>query len=147
MPALLVRLSAAVAPLLAGFALLAGAAAAGAAEEDPHDLSQYLWTARPIVIFADTPNDPRLLRQLRDLEAAREQLDDRDVVVIVDTDPGPSRFETTPLREQFRPHDFNILLIDKDGEIKLRRPSPVTASQLIRMIDRQPLRQQELGRR
>lgn len=138
----MLRLAASAAAALAALVL---AVPVMAQEEDP--LAQYLWMARPIVIFADTPNDPRLLHQLREIEGSRDLLEERDVVVIVDTEPGPSRFDTTPLRTKFRPHGFNILLIDKDGEVKLRRPSPVTGSQLARMIDRLPLRQQEMGRR
>ncbi len=130
--------------LVAGLA--AGAAqAADAGHEDP--LAEFLWTARPLVIFANNALDPRLLRQLRDIEGRQQDLDERDVVVIVDTTPGPSRFDDTPLRMKFRPHDFNVILVGKDGEVKKRSPSPVSGAQLVRMIDRLPLRQEELGRR
>lgn len=126
--------------------LMAGAAqAADAGSEDP--LAEYLWTARPLVIFANNERDPRLLRQLRDIESRQQDLEDRDVVVIVDTTPGPSRFDDTPLRMKFRPHDFNVILVGKDGEVKKRSPSPVSGAQLVRLIDRLPLRQEELGRR
>ncbi len=132
---------------LIGSACLA-AGAVRAADADPETpLAEFLWTARPLLIFADNENDPRLLRQLREIESRREDLDLRDVVVIVDAAPGPSRFDTTPLRKRFRPHDFNVILMGKDGEVKRRSPSPVSGSQLVRLIDRLPLRQQELGRR
>lgn len=129
-------------------AALAVAPALAVAQDDADQpLEEYMWVARPVIVFAQTPNDPRLLHQLRELDGAREALEARDVVVLVDTDPGPSRFETTALRTKFRPHDFNVLLIDKDGEVKLRRPNPISGAQLVRMIDRLPLRQQETGRR
>lgn len=125
-------------------ALPFGAAAADAdAGADP--LADLLWTKRPLIIFADSPRDPRLERQLKALEREREELEKRDVVIIVDTEPGPSRFDTTPLREKFRPHDFNVLLIGKDGSVKMRRPVVVTAFDVMRLIDRLPMRKEEIG--
>ncbi len=128
--------------LLGALPLRAGAAGANA---EPDPLADLLWVKRPLIIFADSPRDPRLDRQLRALEREREELEKRDVVIIVDTDPGPSRFDTTPLREKFRPHDFNVLLIDKDGSVKMRRPVVVTAFDVMRLIDRLPSRREEIG--
>ena len=103
--------------------------------------------ARPIIVFANSDRDPRFVRQLDELESVRDALEERDVVILLDTEPGPSRFDTTELRKKFRPHDFNLILVGKDGEVKKRSPSVVTGSQLVRQIDRLPLRQQEMGRR
>lgn len=110
-------------------------------------LAQYLWVARPVVIFADSDRDPRVELQLEQFERDRAELEVRDVVVILDTEPGPSRSDTTPLRARFRPHGFNVLLIDKDGQVKMRRPGVVSASDLMRLIDRLPSRQEEMGSR
>ena len=142
--------TAAPAPAPAPGIVMAQAAGAGPdAATDPNadPLEAYLWTARPIIIFAPNDRDPRLVHQLREIERVQDDLDAREAVVIVDAEPGPSRSETTALRRKFRPHDFNLLLIGKDGEIKRRSPSPVSGSQLVRQIDRLPIRQQELGRR
>ena len=49
-------------------------------------LAEYRWVARPIVIFAESPLDPRVAQQIERLEARQSELEDRDVVVIVDTD-------------------------------------------------------------
>ena len=116
--------------------------------EDPNadPLEKFLWTARPIVIFADNDRDPRLAHQLREIARVQADLDARDAVVIVDTDPGPSRVDTTALRRKFRPHDFNLILIGKDGQVKRRSPQPVSGAQLVRQIDRLPIRLQEMGR-
>jgi hypothetical protein len=118
-----------------------------AADANADPLADLLWVKRPLIIFADNPSDPRLDRQLRALEREREELEKRDVVIIVDTEPGPSRFETTALRQKFRPHDFNVLLVGKDGSVKMRRPVVVTAFDVMRLIDRLPLRQEEINRR
>ncbi len=137
---------------LAAFGLVAAASAAALdistpAPDDKAPLAPYLGEKRPVVIFADNDRDPRLDRQLRALEREAKELEDRDVIILVDTTPGPSRFDTTPMRERFRPHGFNILLVDKDGSVKMRRPNVVSANDVMRMIDRTPLRQQEMGRR
>ncbi len=134
--------------LLAALAALplAGLRPAGA-QGDADPLAQYLWVARPVIVFANTDRDPRLLRQVSELERVAADLEDRDVVVIVDTEPGPSRYETTDLRRKFRPHDFNVIVVGKDGEVKKRSPQPITGDSLARLIDRLPIRQQELGRR
>jgi len=59
-----------------------------AAASENVSLDEYLWTARPLVIFAPSEADPRLLQQLEWLEAEEAELADRDVVVIVDVETG-----------------------------------------------------------
>ncbi len=112
------------------------AAAPALAQDDP--LAEYLWEARPILIFADSPRDPRVVSQLAQFEAAQRDLDERDIVVILDTE------EDSALRDRFHPRDFQFLLIGKDGEVKYRKPDPVPVRELVRLIDRIPLRQQEM---
>ena len=113
-------------------------ASVGVAEAKP--LDQYRWTARPIVVFADSALDPRVRQQLDMLEARAAELEERDVVIIVDTEEGGA------LREELRPRDFMFVLIGKDGEVKYRKPDPVSVREIIRLIDRMPLRLQEMGR-
>ncbi|MCV6596839.1 MAG: DUF4174 domain-containing protein [Mangrovicoccus sp.] len=104
------------------------------------DLDAFLWTARPIVVFADTPNDPRFVKQLELLEADKEELWIRDVVVLTDTDPKAR----SPLRTQLRPRGFQLVLIGKDGQVKLRKPAPWSVREITRQIDKMPLRRQEI---
>lgn len=108
-------------------------------------LDEYLWEKRPLIVFANTPNDLRFQRQMKLLEDDKEQLDERDVIVIVDTDANAD--ETTDLRKKLRPRDFQLVLIGKDGQVKLRKPRPWTVRELSRVIDKMPLRQQELRQR
>ncbi|MEO0693927.1 MAG: DUF4174 domain-containing protein, partial [Pseudomonadota bacterium] len=51
------------------------------------DLDAFQWIARPIVVFADTPADPRFVEQIELLMARLDELEERDVVIITDTDP------------------------------------------------------------
>lgn len=103
-------------------------------------LDPFLWIARPVVVFADTPNDPRFVEQLDLLEARKGELFARDVVVLTDTDPEAE----TELRRRLRPRGFMLAIVGKDGQIKLRKPSPWDVREITRSIDKMPLRQQEI---
>lgn len=103
-------------------------------------LDDFLWVKRPIVVFADAAADPRFVEQMRFLEADIEELVLRDVVVMTDTD----RKSGSALRKKLRPRGFMLALIDKDGEIKLRKPAPWTVREITRSIDKWPTRQQEI---
>lgn len=108
--------------------------------DDP--LAQYLWQARPIVVFAPSEFDPRFVQQMEWLEEDAAALEERDVVVLTDVDPATK----SALRERFRPRDFQLLLIGKDGQIKQRKPFPWDVRELSRVIDKMPMRQQEMRR-
>ena len=105
------------------------------------DLSSYRWTHRPIVVFANSPEDVNYTRQIKMLESGLNQLLVRDVVVLTDTNPS----EVSPLRELLRPRGFALLLIGKDGQVKLRKPFPWSVRELSRAIDKMPMRLQELN--
>jgi len=117
------------------------AVAAAAAEDAQPDLDALLWIARPLVVFADTENDPRFRQQMTLLAEDSEVLEARKVVVLVDTDPAANG----PLRRALRPRGFGIVLIDTDGSVVQRRPAPTTVRELSRTIDRLPSRRQETG--
>ena len=105
------------------------------------DLSSYRWTHRPIVVFANSPEDVNYTRQIKMLESGLNQLLVRDVVVLTDTNPS----EVSPLRELLRPRGFALLLIGKDGQVKLRKPFPWSVRELSRAVDKMPMRRQELN--
>jgi hypothetical protein len=106
-------------------------------------LADLLYVARPVVIFADSPNQPEFLQQLRLIEADMSGFDIRDVIVIVDTDPAAR----STLRQELRPRGFNLVLIDKDGRVNLRRPEPWDVREISRQIDKMPLRIEEIRSR
>ena len=51
------------------------------------DIADVVWAARPWVIFADSPLDPIFSQQMALLRAGLNVAQDRDVMIIVDTDP------------------------------------------------------------
>ncbi len=126
--------------LLTILATLAGSMAL--AQDSLNPLGQYKWIARPLVIFADSEFDPRFVEQLQMLAGDPAVLEDRDVVVLTDTDPQAKG----PLRQALRPNDFTLVLIDKEGNIVFRKPTPWTPREISRAIDKLPLRRDELNR-
>ena len=104
------------------------------------NLDDFLWIARPLVIFADTPADPRFQEQIELILRRVEDLAERDVVIIADTDPAIR----SELRTKLRPRGFMLALIGKDGGVKLRKPLPWDVRELSRVIDKMPMRQQEI---
>jgi hypothetical protein len=134
-------------------AFAAVAATAQDADEKPMDdmivsaenveLDSFRWVKRPLVVFAETPNDPRFSEQMEYLQAELPALAARDVIVITDTDPAAK----TDVRRTLRPRGFSLVLVGKDGTIQLRKPTPWAIRELTRAIDKLPARQQELRER
>ena len=107
------------------------------------DVEEFLYRGRPVVVFADSPFDPAFEEQMEALLREVDRLEERDVVLIVDTDPAAR----SDLRLQLRPRGFMLVLIGKDGQIKLRKPLPWTVRELSRSIDKMPIRQREMRER
>lgn len=103
-------------------------------------IEQYLWESRLLVIFADTPLDPSYIRQMELLATRPEILAERDVVVLTDTDPRAR----SAIRTALRPRGFALVIVDKDGQVMLRKPSPWDLREITRAIDKTPLRLQEM---
>lgn len=104
------------------------------------DSTDFLWIKRPLVVFADTPADPRYIEQMGYITDRLDSLTYRDVVVITDTDPS-ARSE---VRQRLRPRGFSLVLIGKDGSIYLRKPAPWNVREIVRSIDKLPARQREM---
>lgn len=106
------------------------------------ELETFKWIKRPIVIFADTPADPRFVEQMNLLADRPAALAERDVVVITDTDPEAR----SPVRQTLRPRGFQLTIIGKDGSVALRKPAPWDVREITRAIDKMPMRQDEIRR-
>ncbi|MEL6452700.1 MAG: DUF4174 domain-containing protein [Pseudomonadota bacterium] len=111
--------------------------------ESVEDLSEFVWEKRPIIVFADSPNDPNFGLQIEYLENEAAAMAERDVVVLTDTDPSAN----SALRTKLRPRGFMLVLIGKDGGVKLRKPFPWDVRELSRTIDKMPVRQREIRER
>lgn len=103
----------------------------------------FTWVARPVIVFADSPRDPRFAQQLEILAARPGDLAERDVVVITDANPNGR----SALREDLRPRGFMVAILAKDGTVAARKPTPRSLREITRQIDSMPLRQQEMRER
>ena len=104
------------------------------------DLSEFRWRKRPVVVFADDVMDPAFTEQIELLRDGARDLLARDVVVLVDTDPAAR----SPLRLRMRPRGFMLVLVGKDGDLKIRKPFPWDVREISRSIDKMPMRQREI---
>lgn len=88
------------------------------------------------------PDDPRVVQQHAALKHDAAALSERDVVV-QDITPESARRERSELGVDSQAA-FEVLLIGKDGQVKLRRAKPVAVSELTALIDTMPMRQREM---
>ncbi len=125
----------AAAPSATAAVPLPGPAPLIAAQTDMAALQDF----RLAVVFSDSEDDPALIEQLRMLAVDPSILADRDVVVVIDTDPQAA----SDFRKRFRPHGFSLVIADRDGQIIQRKPSPWDLREISRAIDKTPGRRQE----
>ena len=125
---------AALAPLVAGAedAPAPEFAPVPAAEVVAADL---LFLRRPVIVFADSPNDPAFVRQMDLLARSYADLAARDVILIIDTDPGTP----SDLRKTLRPRGFSLVLMDKDWKPSIRKPLPWEGREIVNAIDKMPI--------
>jgi hypothetical protein len=104
------------------------------------ELSDFKWTNRVLIVFADSPLDPSFRQQMDLLDDRPELLRERDVIVLTDTDPD----SLGAVRKTLRPRGFALVVVDKDSAVMLRKPDPWDLREITRAIDKTPLRQQEI---
>ncbi|QUJ77064.1 DUF4174 domain-containing protein [Sulfitobacter albidus] len=107
------------------------------------DLAEFKWKNRPVVVFADSANDPAFIEQMELIAVDAARLAERDVVVITDTDPDAR----SDIRLRMRPRGFMLTLVGKDGQLKLRKPFPWDVREITASIDKMPMRQREIRER
>lgn len=110
---------------------------------DEVDLDDMQWQLRALVVFGQGENDPLFIEQMELITGRIDEMVERDVIVIADTDPDT----LSDLRRKLRPRAFMLALIGKDGRVALRKPAPWDVRELSRSIDKMPLRQQEIDNR
>lgn len=138
----------------AAFGLAGMGFASGMGEAQAEGLDTYLWSERPLIVFAPREAHPDVDRQMTLLADHAGGLSDRHMAILI---VGPSRIfatfgrpapaaEPAQLRRRFRVPDgeFRAILIGKDGGVKLTAREPVTAERLFTLIDGMPMRQREM---
>lgn len=128
------------------FTLALNSAAQAARQPEPlfqtlqpgqNSLEHYRWHKRLLMIFAPSDRDADFMRQMALLQQQQDALRERDIVVLSDVRPA----DGGALRAQLNPAGFEIVLVGKDGGMKLRETRPVSAEALLSLVDRMPMRQ------
>jgi hypothetical protein len=118
------------------------------------DLTKFQWKNRLLFLFAEDANDPFFKNLQSQIMAQKAEVDDRDLIVFELPARGPARMGATPLDQQqadsIRDHfdiprnAFSLILVGKDGGIKLQREDRVDLSAVFGLIDSMPMRQNEM---
>jgi hypothetical protein len=134
--------------------LVVGIVAAQANGQDTIRLKDYQWKNRLILVFSPSPEDPGYRALEKEIVDQAEEIIDRDLLVfhILETGEiklGESSLRTGAgdyLRESFSISSgtLTVLLIGKDGGVKLRRKGGVKLDEIFSLIDTMPMRQREM---
>lgn len=118
------------------------------------DFDQFKWKNRLLFLFASERNDPVFRGLQKEISARENEVDDRDLVIFEILEFGPSRMNTAQidpqtsasLRKQFDipPKTFTLILLGKDGGIKLKRNDRVKLDEIFTLIDSMPMRKEEM---
>ena len=114
------------------------------ADEAFYDFS---WNRRPMVVFAPSLDDPRLVRQTEIMKADKKGFGDRDLTLIRAV--GEEAEIVFPNKEKLRrgagsdlrgrfgvaPDEFAVVVVGKDGNAKHRWSEPVDAATLFAAIE------------
>lgn len=115
-------------------------------------MSAYRWMYRPVVVLAGPGGETAVAEQRRIFAASRTGLAERDIVVVwvtgnivnAELGPGPG-MTAAQLRARFgAPDGLRVILVGKDGGVKLTQSMPLQATTLFGTIDAMPMRRDEI---
>ena len=119
------------------------------------ELGDFLWQARPLLVFAPTDSDPRLVETMRRIDASRCDFADRDMVLGRIVTDGTSTLDgqvvdtaqAQRLASEFGvgANGFSVVLIGKDGGEKLRVNDVPDLAEIYAVVDGMPMRSREVG--
>jgi hypothetical protein len=118
------------------------------------DLDALRWKHRILLLFGPSESDPSFRLQKQDLASRAQEVIERDLVILEILERGESRASdriisekaAEGIRSEFgvRSGRFQVLLIGKDGGVKLRSERPVPVQDIFGLIDSMPMRRQEM---
>jgi hypothetical protein len=119
-----------------------------------HDLTPYRWKNRILLIFSPTDTDTGFEAFNQSLAREISEVKLRDVILLRVFETPPSFIEDKPLshgdaeklRDRFRVRSghFTVILIGKDGGVKMVREERVELQEIFDLIDSMPMRKQEM---
>ncbi len=121
------------------------------------DLTRYRWQNRLLLLFAPTAEHPAYQAMVGELKEQARGVTDRDLLVFRVLEAGRSfqngrelsREQAQALRQRFGVPSgaFTVVLVGKDGGVKLQERRQVPLADLFALIDSMPMRRQEMQER
>jgi hypothetical protein len=124
--------------------------------KDTVNLMEYQWKNRLLLLFTPSLQAPVYIKLKENLSRQEEEEEvlDRDLLIFHISESGETNLWNSPqpegsddsLREKYsiKPGTFTILLIGKDGGVKMRREGRVELNEIFSVIDAMPMRQREM---
>jgi hypothetical protein len=123
-------------------------------DSEPFSLGDYQWGKRLLVVNSPAPDEPKFARQLQQVAATGREFGERDLVLIsLATDgtslAGKRKLDPTQVEEiraalGIDAGAFSVLLVGKDGTVKLSKNTIVPMDDIYALIDKMPMRQREI---
>lgn len=118
------------------------------------DLTHFEWKNRLLFIFAPHSGHPHLKQIQAEISDAKAGVKDRDMVVFEVLEKDPSHMsgsilpqpDAVALRKRFEihPNTYALVLVGKDGGVKLKRNERVALNEIFELIDLMPMRRNEM---
>lgn len=105
-------------------------------------VKEYRRKNRLIVLVTVEENNPKNNQQLKVLQENKLQLQERDIVIL-QRKPNSKDLTDFSLEKDFE----GVLLIGKDGGIKLREPFLVSPQTIFDLVDAMPMRRAEMRKK
>ena len=122
--------------------------------QDRIRLKDYQWRNRLILAFSSSAEDYGRRALEKEIANRAEEVIDRDLLVFQILESGETKLGNSSLpessgnylREKFsiKSGTFTVLLIGKDGGVKLRKEGEVELGEIFSLIDSMPMRQREM---
>ena len=120
-------------------------------------LDGYLFDTRPILLFTSSSKHPRFLQQLSAFTQYECEFYKRDMEVLTVVGNGKSVIDgdtlsnedVSFLKDELEVGSYSelLVLVGKDGRVKLRAHMPLSANDLLRLVDAMPMRRLEKATR
>ncbi len=140
--------------LACSFLVLSSSLVGAGKSRDVADLGQYLWKNRLLFLFSPSSEFPAFHTLSGEVDRDLEGVRDRDLLVYRILGQGPSFLgscqitppEAVALRRRFgvTRGAFTVVLVGKDGTVKLKRQGPTALRDIFGLIDSMPMRQREM---
>ncbi len=118
------------------------------------NLQSYKWENRPLLIFTESEKSKLYQSQMKEFEGNERCIDERDMILIsifsneeVQIDNKKyflDNYNELLKKFSFDKSDFALILIGKDGTVKLKSEKPIEANKIFDLIDSMPMRKREM---